>query len=126
LKLKVNVYLLASGNFVIGKEGKEFIEDVVSINITQNKQGGIEVGLFPFGFPFNQELADQYLTSNNTIWQTEADEQLVTSYLKELSGIDIVSNVQTMDDIRALQGLGIDPRPTTPTKPKGGLRLVKP
>ena len=124
--MKVNVYLLVTGQYVIGKEGKDVIEDVVSLNLSQNEQGKMVVGLYPFGFPYNQKLSDQFLDYEDAIWNTEADEQMVTSYLKELSGIEIVAPAQSMDAIRNLQGLGINTPPKNPAGGGGGLRLVRP
>ena len=122
--MKVKVYLLASGKYVVGKEGKEFIEDVVAINIGQSENGMV-VSLYPFGFPFNQSLTDQYLNFTDSIWQIDADEHLAANYLKELTGIEIVPPMQSMDAIRNLQGLGINTPPKNPSG-GGGLRLVRP
>ncbi|MCF8086231.1 MAG: hypothetical protein K9J48_04985 [Desulfohalobiaceae bacterium] len=110
---EVKLAKLVSGDMVLGKwdaqENK--IKDPATLQTIPTQQGGVQMALLPFGYPFDSEIHGEISAEHVLYWYKNVPEDLTNKYWEASSNISISSsgdleNLQNMAGGRG-QGGGI-------------------
>lgn len=108
---EVKLAKLVSGDMVLGKwdaqENK--IKDPATLQTVPTQQGGVQMALLPFGYPFDSELHGEISAEHVLYWYKNVPEDLTNKYWEASSNISISSssdleNLQNMAGGRGGQG----------------------
>ena len=108
---EIKLAKLVSGDMVLGKwdaqENK--IKDPATLQTVPTQQGGVQMALLPFGYPFDSELHGEISAEHVLFWYQTVPEDLTSKYWEASSNISISSS----SDLENLQNMAGD-------KGKGG------
>ena len=108
----IRLVKLINGDMVLGKiddaEGK--IKGPASVQMMPTQQGGVQMAILPFGYPFDNEIDGEISTEHAMYEYKNVPEDLKNKYLEASSNLTISS----ANDLQNLQNLG------GPGGPKGG------
>lgn len=106
MALEVKLAKLVSGDMVLGKweenEGK--IKEPASLQTIPTQQGGVQMALLPFGYPFDTDLHGEISAEHVLYWYKNVPEDLKNKYWEASSNISISSS----EDLRNLQNMAGD------------------
>lgn len=108
----IKLLKLVSGDMVVGKidETGTKIIDPAAIQAMPTQQGGSQMVLLPFGYPFDQEMHGEIAMSNVLFEFKNCPEELKTKYIEAVTNISMSSG-----------GLDLS---GTENEDSGGLNLV--
>ncbi len=104
MALEIRLVKLISGDMVIGKWDIEnnSLQDPAILQTLPTQQGGMQMMLLPFGYPFDNEI-EGTISMNHILYTYKAvPEELKTKYLEASSNLTI----STANDLRNLENLG--------------------
>lgn len=89
----IKLFKLVSGDMVVGKvdETGTKITDPAAIQAMPTQQGGSQMVLLPFGYPFDQEMHGEIAMSNVLFEFKNCPEELKTKYIEAVTNISMTS-----------------------------------
>jgi hypothetical protein len=89
----IKLFRLVSGDMVVGKvdEADKKITDPAAIQAMPTQQGGSQMVLLPFGYPFDQEMHGEIAMSNILFEFKNCPEELKTKYIEAVTNISMTS-----------------------------------
>ena len=103
----IRVVKLINGETVIGKwseDGKTITEPAVLQTVPT--QGGVQMMLLPFGYPFENEFGGEISTAHVLYEYKKAPEELKTKYLEASSNLTLSAPGGMAGGLGGLGGLG--------------------
>jgi len=104
MALEIRLVKLINGDMVIGKWDVENnkIQDPAILQTIPTQQGGVQMMLLPFGYPFDNEIEGE-ISMEHVLYQYKSvPEELKTKYLEASSNLTL----STASDLRNLENLG--------------------
>jgi hypothetical protein len=97
----IRMVKLVNGDLVIGKwdEGERKINDPAMIQALPTQQGGIQMMILPFGYPFEAEITGSIGFEHILYEYKKTPEELKTKYLEASSNLTL----STARDLKTLQ-----------------------
>lgn len=100
----IRLVKLINGDMVLGKiddaEGK--IKGPASVQMMPTQQGGVQMAILPFGYPFDNEIEGEISTEHVIYEYKNVPDDLKNKYLEASSNLTISS----ANDLQNLQNLG--------------------
>jgi len=89
----IKLVKLISGDMIVGKfnDADQKIESPAAIQAMPTQQGGSQMVLLPFGYPFDQEMHGEIAMSNVLFEYKNCPEELKTKYIEALTNISMSS-----------------------------------
>ena len=104
MAFEIRLVKLVNGDMVIGKwdiENRQ-IKDPAVLQTVPTEQGGMQMMLLPFGYPFDNEI-DGEISIDHVMYEYKSvPKELETKYLEATSSLTISS----ANDLRTLENLG--------------------
>ncbi len=104
MALEIRLVKLVNGDMVIGKWDleKRLIKAPAVLQTVPTEQGGMQMMLLPFGYPFDTEI-DGEISMDHIMYEYKSiPAELETKYLEATSSLTISS----ANDLRTLENLG--------------------
>ncbi|MFW6323543.1 MAG: hypothetical protein ACOC0U_00635 [Desulfovibrionales bacterium] len=94
---------IINGDMVIGKwdESGRRIEDPAMVQVIPTQQGGVQMMLLPFGYPFEMEITGEISLDHILYEFKSTPEELKNKYLEAVSNLTISSS----GDLKNLQNM---------------------
>lgn len=104
----IKLYRLVDGTQVVGKEEKHYIKDVLQVTMTQkydqsNQPSGIEIGLVPLLFPFQEEHKGTDIDKAFSISSIDCPNAILNIYLQATSNATQNIQLPTLEPIEKVQ-----------------------
>lgn len=82
---------LVNGEMVLGKWDQEagFIKDPAILQTIPTQQGGVQMLLLPFGYPFDQEISGEIELKHVLFQYKSVPEELKTKYLEAVTNLTL-------------------------------------
>lgn len=100
---EIGLFKLISGDMVLGKldekEGK--LKEPASLQTLPTQQGGVQMALLPFGYPFDNEIQGEISLEHVLYRYKNVPEELKNKYMEASSNLTISSS----SDLQNLQNL---------------------
>jgi hypothetical protein len=104
-----DIYLvkLINGDMVIGKLNEQAgtIEDPAILQTIPTQQGGVQMALMPFGYPFDQEIEGEISVTHVIYWYKNVPEDLKNKYREASSNLTI-SSASDLQNLQNMTGGG--------------------
>ncbi|MFP4391505.1 MAG: hypothetical protein ACOC43_03035 [Desulfohalobiaceae bacterium] len=99
----IRLVKLINGDMVLGKmdEGEGKIKDPAILQTMPTQQGGVQMALLPFGYPFDTEIDGEISTKHVMYEYKNVPEDLKNKYIEASSNLTISSSA----DLQNLQNL---------------------
>jgi hypothetical protein len=100
----IRMVKLVNGDMVIGKweESEKKIKDPAMIQALPTQQGGVQMMILPFGYPFESEITGEIAFDHILYEYKKTPEELQNKYLEASSNLTI----STAKDLKTLQRMG--------------------
>jgi hypothetical protein len=100
----IRMVKLVNGDMVIGKweESEKKIKDPAMIQALPTQQGGVQMMILPFGYPFESEITGEIAFEHILYEYKKTPEELQNKYLEASSNLTI----STAKDLKTLQRMG--------------------
>ncbi len=104
----IRLVKLISGDMVVGKFNEEAkaIEDPATIQAMPTQQGGSQMVLLPFGYPFDQEMHGKISMEHVLFEYKTCPEELKTKYIEAVTNISMSSGGLDLSGGAGTEGVG--------------------
>ncbi len=87
----VRLFKLVTGEVVIGKfdEAKDMVTDVATLQSVPLKQGGVQMVILPYGYPFENNFGGSIEGKNFLYRYKDAPTELQDKYLETVTNITV-------------------------------------
>ncbi len=87
----VRIFKLVTGEIVIGKydEKKDLVTDVATIQSVPMQQGGVQMIILPYGYPFENSFGGSVESKHFLYRYKEAPTELQDKYLETVTNITV-------------------------------------
>ncbi len=95
----IKLVKLVTGELVVGKYEDKSLNDVAIIQTVPNQQGGMQLMILPYGYPFEQTFNGKIAEQHFLYIYSRLPQELVDKYLETVTNLVLKSD-------------GIDPNPS--------------
>lgn len=95
----IRLVKLINGDMVLGKSDGDKLKDVATLQMIPTQQGGIQMILLPFGYPFENEIGGEISKDHILYEYKNVPEDLKNKYIEAASNL----TMSTAGDLKNLE-----------------------